>query len=104
MDGAPDHAKLLEDPEFRELAATRNRVSAILTVSMLLVYFGFILLVALGKGFLGIRLFGGVTLGIVVGIGVIVASWALTGLYVRWANNRYDTMVENIRRKAGHGA
>jgi len=103
MDGATDHAKLLEDPEFRSLAAAKNRVSAILTAATLLIYFGFIFLVAFNRDVFSRRVIGNVTVGVMLGVGVIVASFILTGIYVRWANSKYDAMIETVRRKAGHG-
>lgn len=95
---------LLNDPEFKELAARKNRISLILTVLTLVVYYGFIGLIAFNRDAFGLRCFGRITLGIPIGIGVILLSWLFTGIYVRWANSRYDVMVENIRRKAQHGA
>ena len=79
----------------------------ILTILTLLVYYGFIFLVAFKKSVFGIKITTNITLGIPIGIGVIVASWLLTGIYVRWANNRYDTLVQSVRDKvekhdAGH--
>ena len=104
MDGAPDHSKLLEDPEFRALAGAKNLISWILTGAMLVVYFGFILLIAFNRDLFAEKAFGNVTKGIVLGIGVIVISFILTGVYVRWANSKYDAMTDAIRRKAGHRA
>src|SRR5881394_3610323 len=94
---------LLNDPEFKDLVARKNRISLILTVLTLVVYYGFIILIAFHRDLFGNRIFGKITLGIPIGIGVILLSWLFTGIYVRWANSRYDAMVANIQRKAGHG-
>ena len=99
-----DHLELLNDPEFRDMARRKNGISLVLTATMLVIYFGFILLIAFKRDLFGNRLAGGITLGVALGVGVIVASWALTGVYVRWANSKYDAMVETLKRKAGHGA
>lgn len=99
-----DRLDLLNDPEFREMARKKNAISGILTAAMLVIYFGFILLIAFRRDLFGDRLAGGITVGVALGVGVIVASWALTGVYVRWANSKYDAMVDTLRRKAGHGA
>jgi uncharacterized membrane protein (DUF485 family) len=96
---------LLQDPEFRALAAAKDRISAVLTAVTLAVYFGFIFLVAFNKGFFGWKLPGtNITAGMPLGVGVIIASWILTGLYVRWANRRYDSMVLSIKGKVANGA
>jgi uncharacterized membrane protein (DUF485 family) len=64
---------------------------------MMAVYFGFILLVAWAKPFLGRQLVPGLSLGILLGALVIVTAWLLIGVYVRWANSHYDQTVARIR-------
>lgn len=71
-------------------AAARSRVALGLTGAMVLLYFGFLALVAYGREVLAIQLVPGLTLGIGLGALVIVASWLLTWWYVRWANAHYD--------------
>lgn len=93
---APDRA--VEDPEVAALAARRFRVGALLTVLMLVVYFGFILLIAFGKKTLGQILAPGLSLGILLGVVVIVATWVLTWIYVGWANRSYEPAVRRLRR------
>jgi uncharacterized membrane protein (DUF485 family) len=95
--------KLLEDPEFRDLASRKNRISLFLTAVTLLLYYGFILLIAFKRDLFAFKVVGNVTFGIFLGIGVILACFLLTGVYVRWANQRYDAMVGRLREKAGHG-
>jgi uncharacterized membrane protein (DUF485 family) len=89
----------MEDPHQRlaELAAARARLVARLTAAMLVLYFGFILLVAFGKPLLGRLVMPGLSLGILLGALVIVASWGLTLVYVRWANRHYDGELEKLR-------
>jgi len=96
---------LLNDPEFRAMAAAKDRISTILTIITLVIYFGFIFLVAFYKDFFGWKIPGTrITAGMPLGVGVIIASWILTGLYVRWANRRYDSMVLAIKAKVLNGA
>ena len=80
------------------LAARRFKVGAILTVAMLLVYFGFILLIAFGKGFMGEILTDGLSVGILLGVIVILTTWVLTWIYVRWANRTYEPAARRLRR------
>ena len=69
----------------------------VLSVLMLIVYFGFILLVAYAPGFLGAKLGAGVmTVGIPIGLFVIVSAFVLTGIYVVKANAEYDTLTRQI--------
>ena len=81
-----------------ELHRARTRVAAALTAAVVAVYFGFILLVAYAKPFLARRLAPGLTVGIVLGALVIVVSWLLTAVYVRWANRHYDRHLDALRR------
>lgn len=88
--------KVLESKEFKELVAKRWAISLVLTFLMLFVYFGFILVLAFNKPLLAQKIGEHVTLGIPVGVGVIVFAWLLTGIYVRWANTVYDSEVHRI--------
>lgn len=85
------------DPDFQELIRRRSRLTWTLTALMVTIYFGFILLIAFDKEALGASLFGGVTtVGIPIGLGVIVAAFILTGFYVAVANSTYDDLVKRI--------
>lgn len=79
------------------LAARRGWLAAILTALMTTIYFGFMLLVAYRKEWLGGRLHEGLSRGILLGALVIVAAWALTFVYVRWANGVYDPAIRAIK-------
>jgi uncharacterized membrane protein (DUF485 family) len=81
----------------RALARKRWRVALGLTSLMVLVYFGFILLVAWDKPFMGRLLSPGLSIGIVLGALVIIAAWILTWIYVRWANRVYDPELARTR-------
>ncbi|MCC6317954.1 MAG: DUF485 domain-containing protein [Gemmatimonadaceae bacterium] len=82
----------------RDIARRRLRLAATLTAAMVVIYFGFILLIAFDKPMMG-RLIGrGLSVGIVAGALVIVASWILTWVYVRWANRHYDDAVREATR------
>ena len=79
------------------LAAARFRIAAILTAIMILLYFGFVSLVAFNKPLLARLVTPGLSLGILLGALVIVVSWLLTWFYIRWANNHYDPELERLR-------
>lgn len=88
--------QMLESAAFRRLVVRRWTVSLALTVTLFVTYYGYILLVALNKPLLARRVDGATTLGIPLGIGVIVVSWVLTALYVVWANRVYDREVARL--------
>jgi uncharacterized membrane protein (DUF485 family) len=80
------------------LASARWRIGLGLTAAMTGIYVVFILLVAYGKAFLGTVIVPGLSIGIALGVLVILAAWALILVYVRWANAHYDREVAAIRR------
>jgi uncharacterized membrane protein (DUF485 family) len=79
------------------LTASRWRIAIILTIAMMVLYFGFILLVAFNKPLLGREITPGLSLGILLGALVIAASWLLIWIYTRWANTHYDAAVARFR-------
>ena len=91
--------KIQETEEFKKFVRKKWSVSLILASIMLLAYFGFILTVAFRKEILATKIGDGLTLGIPIGLGIIILAWALTGIYVRWANKHYDKKVEELKKK-----
>ena len=85
------------------VSAARWRIAVSLSVAMMAAYFGFILLVAFNKPLLGRALVPGLSIGMLVGAMVIVIAWALTGVYVRWANAHYDASLDGLRVRADAG-
>ncbi|MGI6246076.1 MAG: DUF485 domain-containing protein [Pseudochelatococcus sp.] len=93
--------RIAADPNYQTLITTRSRFGWSLTIAMLIVYYGFILLIAFGKNLLAIPLGSGVTtLGIPIGFGVIVFTIVVTAIYVRRANSEFDTLSEKVRQEA----
>lgn len=83
----------------RDLSIQRWRKASALTIAIVVVYFGFILLVAYGRDVLSIRLADGLSLGILLGALVIVSAWLLTYVYVSWANRVYDPALKALREQ-----
>jgi len=97
-----DLRAVAENPKYKELIAKRTRFGWILTAIMLVVYYGFVSLIAFDKAFLAQPIGAGVTsLGIPVGFGVIVISIILTGVYVVRANGEFDRLTREIVEEAG---
>jgi uncharacterized membrane protein (DUF485 family) len=80
------------------VSAARWRVAMSLTVAMMVAYFGFILLIAFNKPLLGSIIVPGLSLGMLLGALVIVIAWAVTWVYIRWANAHYDSSVDRLRQ------
>jgi uncharacterized membrane protein (DUF485 family) len=88
--------EMLESAEFKQLVRGKWTIAIILTFLLFVVYYGFILLVAADKPFLAQKVGEYTTIGIPIGVGVIVAAWVLTGIYVSWANRVQDTEVSRL--------
>jgi uncharacterized membrane protein (DUF485 family) len=80
------------------VAAARWRLALLLTTAMTVVYAGFILLIAFNKPLLGTILMPGLSLGILLGVLLIVFAWILIMVYVLWTNKHYDHRVADERR------
>ena len=94
-------AKIEANPKYHELRRKRNVFGWTLTVMMLLVYFGYIALIAFNKPFLAQPIGNGVTtLGIPIGLGVIIFTIVITGVYVRRANGEFDRLTAEILEEA----
>ncbi len=94
---------ILNDADFTSLSSQKNKISIILTILELALYFGFIALIAYNKPFLAQKMSegGAATIGIPIAVGTIVLSWVFTGIYIWWANKKYDVLVKKVKEKVG---
>ncbi|WP_026687923.1 DUF485 domain-containing protein [Azovibrio restrictus] len=89
--------KVRANPKYQQLVKTRTAYGWFMTICMLIVYYGYIALIAFNKEFLSQKLGEGVTtIGIPIGVGVIVFTIVITGIYVRRANNEFDAVTAEI--------
>lgn len=89
--------RVKRDPRFQELVATRARFAWTLSGAMLAIYFGFVFIIAFAPKSLGMPIGSGVTtVGIPLGLFVIVSAFILTGIYVRRANSEFDAITRQI--------
>lgn len=94
-------AHIRNNPKFHELVRKRTSFAWTLSAVMLAIYFGFIFLIAYGKEFLGSSLSGGTTtVGMPIGVLVILSAITLTGIYVRRANTEFDDLNRQIIEEA----
>lgn len=97
----PVVAKIEANPKYHELRRKRSTFGWVLTIIMMVVYYGYIALIAFDKSFLAQPIGSGVTtLGIPLGMGVIVFTIIITGIYVRRANGEYDRLTAEILKEA----
>ena len=93
--------KIEANPRYHELRRKRNTFGWTLTILMLIVYFGYIALIAFNKPFLATPIGNGVTtIGVPLGLGVIVFTVIITGIYVRRANSEFDALTREILEDA----
>jgi uncharacterized membrane protein (DUF485 family) len=94
-------SRIASNPKYQELKAKRSSFGWWLTLAMMIVYYGFILLVAFNKPFLAQKLGTGVTtLGMPIGFAVIVFTVVITAIYVRRANSEFDALADQVTREA----
>ena len=93
-------ARIAQDPRYCRLVKRRGRFTWILTLIMLAAYFGYILLIAFNKDFLARPIAQGAvtSIGIPLGIGVILLAIVLTGIYVHRAARDFDPDVEALQK------
>ncbi len=90
-------ARIRANPKYQELKRKRSSFGWWLTLLMMVVYYGYIALIAWNKPFLAQPLGAGVTsLGVPIGMGVIVFTIIITGIYVRRANGEFDQLTREI--------
>lgn len=102
MNGKKGTHEILNDEDFKSLSSQKNMLSLILTLLELVLYSGFVALIAFNKPFLCTKISGAINIGIPIAVGTIFLSWVLTGIYVWWANNRYDVLVKKVKDKVGY--
>jgi len=91
--------RIAAHPKYQELKAKRTSLGWWLTAAMMVVYYGFIMLVAFNKPYLSSKLGEGVTtVGMPIGLFVIVFTIVITAIYVRKANNEFDAMSDQVAK------
>ena len=98
----PVVAKIQRDPKYQELRGKRNRLSLVLTILMLVVYYGYVGLIAFDKELLAkpLNSTGVTTLGIPIALFVILFAVAITLFYIRRANHEFDRLTQQILKDA----
>ena len=91
--------KIQSNPSYVELVTKRSSFAWKLTITMLVVYYAFILLIAFSPETLGAKIAAGgmATVGIPVGVAIIVFSFVLTGVYVKRANSEFDGLLSKVK-------
>ncbi|MGW8169466.1 MAG: DUF485 domain-containing protein [Sulfurovaceae bacterium] len=90
--------QILSNPKYQELVSKRSKFAWTLSIVILVVYYAFVLVIAFDSALLGAKIGDGViSVGIPVGMGIIVLSFLLTGVYVRRANSEFEALTQDIK-------
>lgn len=97
--------EIKNNPNYQKLVGTRGKFAWTLTIIILVVYYAFILLIAFSPETLGAKISPDhmMTVGIPVGVAIIVFAFILTGIYVRRANNEFDGLLNNLKNDLEKG-
>lgn len=97
-------ARIAANPKYEKLKSTRSRYAIIMSILMMVTYYGYILLIAFDKELLAKKLGEGMvtSVGIPLGLGVIVITIILTNIYVRRANTEFDDLTAEIVKEEAH--
>jgi len=88
--------RIQSDPNYIKLVAERKSYGWTLAILMLVLYYGYIAVVAFAPASLAIKVAGVITTGLIAGFALIVISIVLTGIYVLRANSSYDDLTAAI--------
>jgi uncharacterized membrane protein (DUF485 family) len=93
-----DLSQIQDHPLFRQLASERSRFGASMSIGMAAAYFTYILTIAFWPQLLGLPLWQGtvITWGVLIGVGILALGFALTAVYVRRANSRFDHLSQRL--------
>ena len=97
-------ARIQRDPNYIELVAERKSFGWTLAIIMLVIYYGYIALVAFAPSLIAIKATGSITVGLYLGVAIILSAIVLTGIYVSRANSRYDDLTAAIVAANSKGA
>ena len=95
--------KIKANPDYQKLIKTRTGYAIKMSIAMLVVYFTFILTIAFNPSALAVPLSADTvtTVGIPVGMVIIVFAFILTGMYTRRANTEFDDLTNKIKKDMG---
>ncbi|WP_413727349.1 DUF485 domain-containing protein [Sodalis sp. RH19] len=100
------YQRIASNPHFKELVAKRQHFAVLLSLIMLMIYYGFIMLIAFAPGWLGTPIHEGtsITRGIPIGVGIIILSFVLTAVYVIRANGEFERLTQQLLREVRYDA
>ncbi|MDJ1372038.1 DUF485 domain-containing protein [Gulosibacter molinativorax] len=97
--GTIDYEKFQQTPKFQRLRKKQRSFVFPMTAFFLAWYFAFVLLGAYAPEFMATPVFGMINLGLLLGLGQFITTFAITMWYVRFANSKLDPDSAELREE-----
>lgn len=94
-----DYQRVQRSPEFQDLRRRFRNFVFPMTALFLVWYFVYVLLANYAHDFMSTKVWGNITVGLLFGLGQFVSTFAITMIYARWANRRFDAAADELRRE-----
>jgi len=94
-----DYQRVQRSPEFQDLRRRFRNFVFPMTALFLVWYLVYVLLANYAHDFMSTRVWGNITVGLLFGLGQFVSTFAITMIYARWANRRFDAAADELRRE-----
>lgn len=96
------HERIQKNPKFQALNRSRSRFAISLSIIMLVIYYGFVLVVGFTPDVLAQPIYEGsnISIGFPICALIIITAWLMTGIYISRANSSFDRMNQEILKEA----
>lgn len=98
---AGEIARIEANPDFRRLVASRASLGATLVILTMVIYFGYIFLLAFAPGIMRSHATDVITMGFPLALGVIVVTILIVAFYVSRANGAFDRLRARVVAETG---
>jgi uncharacterized membrane protein (DUF485 family) len=92
-----DWERVQASPEFAQLRRRLRNFVFPVSGLFLVWYLLYVLLADYAHGFMSTKVAGNITVGLIFGLLQFVSTFAITGLYVRYANKHLDPAADKLR-------
>lgn len=86
-------------PEFIDLRSRLRRFVFPMSAAFLAWYLAYVLMATYAPGFMSIKVFGNINIGLIFGLLQFVTTFLITQIYVQFANKRLDPAAAALREK-----
>jgi len=94
-----DYEQVQDSPEFQALRRRFRRFVFPMTAFFFLWYLTYVLLADYAHDFMSTKVWGTINVGLLMGLGQFVTTFAITMIYARWANKKQDPMADELRQR-----